>query len=383
MTTQLIDAISDANIWAEKYSGELQDVFDIQEKLSRTIVDALKVKLSPEEVRAIAHRPIENLQAYDCYLRARQEVYHFTEESFERALRLLRNGLEIAGENALLYALMGNIYVQYVNSLMSADLRHLQEAEACTNKIFALDPESPLAYWLRGAVRHKRGDIQGSVADLKHALALDPNNPEALYWLAYAYRVSGKESAARPLVRKLVSIDPLTPYSHWAAGWIDLFEGQIGQAVEAFRRMYDLDPESPYGPYAYAFALAAYGRRAEADALLDRLHADAPRTFFGRYGLFLKFALEGNRPEALRAATPELTASARVDDHVSWMMAVCYALVDEKERALDWVENAVRLGFINYPLLSERDFFLKTVRSEPRFAQLMEQVKERWEQFQV
>ena len=72
ITAQLIDATSDAHLWAEKYSGTLDDVFDIQEKVSRSIVDALKLKLSPEEKQKIAERPIENVQAYESYLRARQ-----------------------------------------------------------------------------------------------------------------------------------------------------------------------------------------------------------------------------------------------------------------------------------------------------------------------
>jgi len=73
ITAQLIDATSDSHIWAEKYSGTLEDVFDIQERVSRSIVDALKLKLSPEEDQRIAQRPIDNVHAYECYLKARYE----------------------------------------------------------------------------------------------------------------------------------------------------------------------------------------------------------------------------------------------------------------------------------------------------------------------
>jgi len=89
IAAQLIDATCDAHLWAEKYSGKLDDVFDIQEKVSRSIVDALKVKLSPEESRKITERPIDNITAYDCYLRARQEILHLSEEGLNRALQLI------------------------------------------------------------------------------------------------------------------------------------------------------------------------------------------------------------------------------------------------------------------------------------------------------
>jgi len=80
ITAQLIDATTDAHLWAEKYSGTLDDVFDIQEKVSRSIVDALKVKLSPKEKKQIAERPIDNVQAYECYLRAMREMQRGTED---------------------------------------------------------------------------------------------------------------------------------------------------------------------------------------------------------------------------------------------------------------------------------------------------------------
>ncbi len=114
ITSQLIDPMSDAHLWAEKYSGTLEDVFDIQEKVSRSIVDALKLKLKPEEQEKIAERPIPNVQAFECYLRARPEMLRFTEGGLKRALRHLENGVDLIGENALLTASIGFFYWEFV-----------------------------------------------------------------------------------------------------------------------------------------------------------------------------------------------------------------------------------------------------------------------------
>ena len=81
ITAQLIDAATDAHLWAEKYSGTLEDVFDVQEKVSRAIVAALKLKLTPEESKKIAERPIDNVAAYQCYLKANAEIWRFNESS--------------------------------------------------------------------------------------------------------------------------------------------------------------------------------------------------------------------------------------------------------------------------------------------------------------
>jgi hypothetical protein len=111
ITAQLIDAMTDAHIWAEKYSGTLDNVFDIQEKVSRSIVDALKLELTPEEKRMISANPIPNVYAYECFIKARQEIWKWTEDGLGNALMHLQKGLDIVGENAVLLAGMG--YVHY------------------------------------------------------------------------------------------------------------------------------------------------------------------------------------------------------------------------------------------------------------------------------
>ena len=77
ITAQLIDAAADAHLWAEKYTGTLEDVFEMQEKVSRAIVEALRLELTPQEHQRMAERPIPNLYAYECYLKARREIWRF------------------------------------------------------------------------------------------------------------------------------------------------------------------------------------------------------------------------------------------------------------------------------------------------------------------
>jgi TolB-like protein len=109
ITAQLIDGGTDEHLWSERYSGTLDDVFDMQERLSCSIVDALMIELNPEEDRRLKERPIDNVQAYECFLRARQEIWLFTKDALDRARQHLQNGLEIIGENALLLAGMGYV----------------------------------------------------------------------------------------------------------------------------------------------------------------------------------------------------------------------------------------------------------------------------------
>ena len=99
----------------EKYNGTLDDVFDIQEKVSRSIVNALKFNLSPEEEIKLVKHPIPQTDANDFYLKARYEIMRFTDESLSRALVSLQSALDITGANARLYAEIGFAHFQFVN----------------------------------------------------------------------------------------------------------------------------------------------------------------------------------------------------------------------------------------------------------------------------
>jgi TolB-like protein len=98
ITAQLIDAQTDAHVWSEKYRGTLDDVFEVQERVSREIVRALDVTLTSNEDRLLAERPIANARAFELYLQARQEIRRIREDALERASGLLSQAVAIEGE---------------------------------------------------------------------------------------------------------------------------------------------------------------------------------------------------------------------------------------------------------------------------------------------
>jgi len=383
ITAQLVDATTDAQLWAEKYSGTLEDVFAIQERLSRTIVEALKLRLSPEEDRSIGERPIGDLRAYECYLRARVEMWRWSEDALDRARRLLHDGLAIVGENAVLRAAMGSVLCLYVEAGIRRDESCLDEAEECAIKVFALDPDSADGHRLRGAIEYQRGRVQEAVRHLKQAVSRDPTNPDSLIYLANCYLISGREPAARPLIQRLLEIDPLTPFNHLMPGWAEVVEGRLESGLGFYAKGYEMDPENPLARLFYAWNLAWNGRVDEAGSIIDLLAKHSPQSVLAQAGLLLKHALRGDRAGALKAVSGELEAAARWVEFLSRMMAQGYALIGLKDEALDWLENATRRGFINHPFLSRLDPFLENLRGERRFLRLMDEVRVRWERFEA
>jgi non-specific serine/threonine protein kinase len=386
ITAQLIDARDDSHVWAEKYTGTLDDVFDMQEKVSRSIVDALKVKLSPEEDLRISLRPIDNARAYEYYLRARKNIYMFTEEGLESALEHLQKGIDIVGDNALLYAGMGFVYWQYFNTGIKVDEGYLDKAEAYADKIFEMEPGSQHGHMILGLLEMTRGDPQQSINHFKHVLAFDPNNMDALHWLSVQYANVGRTSAAVPLLRRLEALEPLTDRSVVRTAWQSFVDGRFEEALNDVENFVATYPE--YSDFVGArmihILLLVYNRQFEdAVTMIDKFSMGLPRSYFSDMLLFMKYAMQKNKREALAIMTPEFETISRRDWQYAWMVAAAYALLSEKDIAVDWLESAVDRGFINYPFLSEYDPFLASLHGKERFEKLMERVESEWENFEI
>ena len=388
ITAQLIDATSDAHLWAEKYSGTLDDVFDMQEKVSRSIVNALKLKLTSEEEQKMMERPVENVQAYECYLRARQEMWRYTEDSFDRALQYLQNGLEIVGDNSLLYAGMGLVYCNFYEFGIGVSEETLAKAEEYALKVLRLEPNSSLSYSLLGRIERFRGSGIKALKHFKKALDIDPFEQEAQFWLGieYIWKV-GKPDSARPIIEKLIDRDPLSPLNHLAKGIYYWLTGEFDNALKSFNNMLKLEPDHVLANFWSAYTLLWSKQYSKAYALIDRMaqeeSPDQPQKVFTGWLLFLKYALNGEKSKALEFLTEDVRNYFWQDAELPWLGAGGFALIDEKKEAIRWLEHSINKGFINYPVLSEIDPFLENIRGEPRFKKLMERVKHEWENFEV
>jgi len=382
ITAQLIDAKKDTHVWAAKYNGTLDDVLDIQEEVSRSIVDALKLRLTPHETQRISQRPIDNVHAHECYLRAKQQIWLQTEKGLQHALQHLQNGLDIVGENAVLYAGMGYVYWQYVNLGIKQE-DYLGQVEEYVKKAFELDPESSQGHLLLGLINQAfRGNQEQAVYHFKRALAASPNDFDALIWLSLGYAVVGKVPAAIPLAKRVLEIDPLNSVSHRLPGLLYFYEGRFDVARESLSKAYQMDPENP-AHFWYALVLAYNKRFEEAYSVIDRNLKVAPDHFYAKLGILLKKALKGEKDGTSRLLTPELKNTAERDVQYSSFLATIFAILEDKQSALDWLENAVNRGFVNYPFLSQYDPFLQNIREEKRFRNLMQRVKYAWEHFEV
>ncbi|MCK4993244.1 MAG: tetratricopeptide repeat protein, partial [Bacteroidales bacterium] len=382
ITAQLIDAASDAHLWAEKYSGTLDDVFDIQEKVSRSIVDALKMKLTSEEKKKIAKRSTDNVHAYDCWIQAKYDISKSTKEAFESAINNLQNALDIIGDNALLYAGIGYAYFRFVNWGLGGQ-NYIDKAVQYVQKAFVLDPDIPLGHVVMGAINSSfYGDQKLSIEHLNRALKAEPNSSEAMYWLGITFLTVGKMPEVVPLAKKISQVDPLNfDYSDLIA-MSNLFNGHYERALKIYERILQLAPGNSFSELMLATSLSHLKRYEEAITLINKSAGTSPDHHYTKLGILLKFALQGKKAEMLHSISQELEIWAKRDPWGSWMLAERYSLLGMKEKALDWLKNSVDRGWINYPHLSKHNPLLDNIRGEERFKKLMKQVKHEWENFE-
>jgi serine/threonine protein kinase len=383
VTTKLIDIASDSAVWAHKYSGTNEDVFTIQESISRAIVDALHVVLSPRESQRLVARPLDDIRAYESYLKAKQEMLTFTKDGLDRALAFLQNSEHLVGENILLLSATGHVYWQYVNAGIDNNPVYLEKARAAAERILALAPESEHGHRLLGLVQVHEGNVREGIASLKRALEIDPNDPDTLVWLCVFCGNTGKAAAARPWAERLKLIDPLTPLFQVIPAVLAAMDGRFEEAIEAFTPQYASNLDNPGVRLAYGQTLALGGRVNDAVSIFDALARDLLESPFAQLAKFYAAAFRDDREGARSSMTPEAQAVFGSDPQYSWFLAECYALIDDRPCAIDWLDRAASRGFINYPLLAERDPLLAPLRGEPAFQALIAGVKQQWESFTV
>jgi tetratricopeptide (TPR) repeat protein len=362
----------------------LHNFFDLEKTISRAVVDALAVHISASERKRLNQHRVANTRAVEYYLRAKQEIYTFTGPALDRALEYLKKAAELDGDSVALWSAMGYVYWQYVNAGISAEPHYLQSARECADRIVAIQPESPEARRLLGLIEmHAKGDPQVAIDHLKAAVDANPNDPDTLFWLSILYGLVGRPSSGYALAIRLLDIDPLTPLHHLVPGFLDVLDGDPQRALPWLAKAHDLEPQNPITSIAYGQALAMAGETARACEVLDEVGTYAPGSYFAGLASTFSGAVQDHLDDARDALTADVLEQSRHDLQYSWTIAQCYAMMGDRVKATEWVENAVRRGFWNYPLLAERDPLLKSLRADPAYLSVMSSAKSKWLNFRA
>jgi serine/threonine-protein kinase len=376
ITAQLIDTLSDAQLWAEKYNGTMDDVFDVQERVSRAIVDALDVTLSSDEDRRLADRPIQDVRAFELFLQARQELRRY---NVERGMGILRQAIAIEGEVPALRALRAQALVTQVRAGMNRDLQPLEEAEAEARALIALAPDASYGYAILGFVDYERGNLRESFKSLSAALERDPNDADSHFYLGITLIAAGQHEAARQLSLRLSASDPLSPIAGMLAGVASWFVGRPAEGLPPMEQSLALDPDSIIHRWTLGYHYALVGRFADAGTQAGWLQERAPLLPYTVQLRALLAAVEGRTAEALDWVSRVDTSA--LDGHHKFHLAEVFALAGDAPRALALFEQAVDTSFYPHQFFAAYCPFIASLRGRPEFERILAKAAKRVAEF--
>jgi len=317
ITAQLIDGAKGDHVWAARYDRDLNDIFAIQDEISKAIVDALKVKLLPEEKKAIAHRGTSDVEAYNLYLMARQQWIQGSYGDLRRdkaILRFCKQAVELDPNYAQAWALMGlaQLELRFVHGL---DENGLPAAE----RALEIDPNLPEAHCIKARYLEEDGQAGDAEKQIQRALKLDQNSWEVNREAARILFRSGRIREAIPFFEKAAALMD-TDWRNAAMlvccyNAVDDGASARKAAEMAVARVEAVIATDPTNCSALAMgsgALAALGEDDRARDWARRALLLDPDNLLGRYNIACALAHDLDDPEgAIDALRPyfELTSS--------------------------------------------------------------------------
>ncbi len=271
ITAQLIDATTGHHVWAERYDRQIEDIFDLQDEMSQTIVGAVEPELSAAERDRALSKPPENLDAWESYQRGLWHMWLYERDGNLEAENLLKRAAELDPNFAPAYAY--GSYVQYTRVIMgwSEDpAESLEAGMALAEKALALDDKDPMAYFAAGRIHMMQGRHDDSIASLETAIELNPSFAQAHHGVGMALTLAGRLDEAKEALGMAERLSPRDPIL-WASTVVHalacILSGDYEDALHWARKTIQNPRSAGYWPQAVlAASLTHLGRMDEARA---------------------------------------------------------------------------------------------------------------------
>ncbi len=382
ITVQLIDARTDAHLWAETYDGTLDNVFELHSTVALAVANEIRATVTPDERARIARDVPVNPEAYEFYLRAITDN-DGTLSGFMRAAANLDQALRIAPDFAEAWGAKARAMQNAGARSSGAKADYMRQANDAVNRALDLAPDDAFARFMSsGLALNLNLDWEKAAAEATRSVELNPNLPEAHIALSMVAMMAGDIATAREASLKIVELDP---HSAWNRGVAALNLTRIGDQTESLQ-IYDAllaeYPNNLSGVSGRTTALTRMGRYEDAIAAAVRFDELAGGTGQSRMGLAVALGFAGRAGDARRIGGPFL--SGKQDETVTEVViAEYYISIGETELALDSLEKAMDPPDVIIVHLVRMDPFVPgsataaawaPVLESPRFWKLMDRM---------
>ncbi len=334
VNANLVETASGLNVWAKRYDREMQDVFEVQDEIARAIAEALRVTLSPQEHQAIAARPTENLEAYDCYLRGRN---YTRRENLEFAMQMFEKAINLDPNFALAHAGLGNI-CGLIYEIHDHQPRWTEKGLEACDRALSIDPNLAEALSARARIFYAEKKYDEAIRYAKLAIGRKADCEGAYNVLARTYFASDRlEEGASLLDAALAaSSDDYNVYVP--------FLNILGKLERTEQRK---------------------SLQTRFLKVLEQQLEVVPEDVRARILLAINYALVARRTDAVRELEKAVTMRFN-DPNVLYNAACCYGIMNMKRETLEMLKKAKTAGYANLDWV-RRDPDLSCVHDEPEF----------------
>ncbi len=370
ITAQLIRAATDQHLWAESYERDLSDVLKLQSEVARTIASEIRVQLTPQEQAHFANARAVNPEAYELYLRGRTSFEKWSLDGSKVALDYFQRAIDKDPQYAAPYAGMAEAYVILSPVPQKEALPKATEAVA---KALELDETSSEAHTSLAMMKFfAEWDWAGAEKEFKRAIELNPNQTEARHFYSHLLMAEGRQEESLAQADRYMAIDPRSPAANLHLGFAYLFSRQNDRAIEQLRKTLTLDPNYAEGRYQLGLAYELKKNYPEAIAEFRKAVALSGGKRY-KESLAHALAVSGNTGEAKKLLN-ELKSASKPEDVPTYGIALVYAGLGDKERAIEWLEKACDQKDVEvaYSLKIEPAF--DDLHQDPRFQNLLRRV---------
>ena len=374
VNVQLINAATDAHLWADSFDRKLIDIFAVESEIAAKVANTLQAKLTGAEQHAISAQPTQSTEAYQLYLKGRYFWNKRTGPDLQKAIGYFKDVIEKDPSYALAYVGLGDSYILLSGFGAARPQDSFPLAEAAARKALEIDDTLGEAHTTLGfSLCVHRLDFAGSIREFERAIALNPNYATAHHWFGDGPLLAvGQFDRAIAEGKRALELDPLSVIITADLGADYLVARRYDEAIEQFHKAIDLDPRFYYAHWNLAQALELKGNLREALAEYKKaVELDDDPFVLALLGQ--AYAKLGQREEALKilAQLPPIAAHRYVP---AYSFALLHMALGEKDRAIEWLERSYQDGAGLDVIFLKVDPMLDPLQKEPRFQALVAKV---------
>ena len=372
VNVQLINAASDAHLWAETFDRKLTDIFAVESEIAKTIAETLQARLSGSEKSSMAKTPTVNPEAYELYLKGRFFWNKRTGGDLRKSIEYLKQAITKDPGYALAYAALADSYglLRFYGGASPAE--SVVPAKAAAKKALELDDSLAEAHAALGLIATEELEVNRAMNELERAIQLNPNYATAHHWLGLALATLRQSDRSIGELKRALELDPLSMIINADLSIIYLYAGRYDAAEAQARKTLEIDSRSFVAHYYLGAALQLTSRLKEAIPEFQKA-VELNNDPYSIAMLAQAYARNGQTDEArkLLAHLNEMAKSAEVPEYT---LATVYTSLGEKERAIEALEHGFAGGNKSYLFLLPGDPFLDDLRGDPRFEALVQKI---------